>query len=288
MTREEAIVELSVIWERLSHPEDCENGCYSFRDGNYLEAIDMAISVLEKPNYETDTEVRLVVTDRHKDKVVLCDVFGEVEYLPSEPSLTIQTGQTWGKSANIGKPSDLISRADAIEAIIEMQDGSGQSYNFVSEAVDILNALPSAETHEIRTETHGVCLISKSDAIEVVCRTRCGDKAKGCPAHSCPVIEEFDALPSADRPTVAYVCDGRACEADCSECFRTTNIEHAKHFERLGDTYMEQADRPTICCWACKRFMPECTTDADTGMCDAHGQIMRESDFCSWAERKNK
>ena len=48
MTREEAIAELSVIWERLSHPEDCENGCYSFRDGDYLEAIDMAIEALQR------------------------------------------------------------------------------------------------------------------------------------------------------------------------------------------------------------------------------------------------
>lgn len=40
--------------------------------------------------------------------------------------------------------------------------------------------------------------IKRADAIEAVCRTRCGDKAKGCPAHSCLVIEEFDALPSAD------------------------------------------------------------------------------------------
>ena len=50
---------------------------------------------------------------------------------------------------------------------------------------------------------------------------------------------------SADRPIVAYVCDGRACDADCSECFRTTNIEHALHFERMGDRYMEKEDRPS-------------------------------------------
>ena len=50
MTREEAICELSVIWERLSHPEDCENGCYSFRDGNYTEALDMAIESLSERN----------------------------------------------------------------------------------------------------------------------------------------------------------------------------------------------------------------------------------------------
>lgn len=48
MTAEEAIDELEVIHERLSHPEDCEQGVYSFRDGNYLEALDMAIKALEQ------------------------------------------------------------------------------------------------------------------------------------------------------------------------------------------------------------------------------------------------
>lgn len=46
MTRAEAITELNVIYERLSHPEDCENGVYSFRDGDYLEALNMAIDAL--------------------------------------------------------------------------------------------------------------------------------------------------------------------------------------------------------------------------------------------------
>lgn len=50
MTKEESIEELSVIWERLSHPEECENGCYSFRDGDYLEALDMAIKALSEPS----------------------------------------------------------------------------------------------------------------------------------------------------------------------------------------------------------------------------------------------
>ena len=52
MTREEAIAEIRVIWERLSHPEDCENGCYSFRDGDYLEALDMAIESLQREEAE--------------------------------------------------------------------------------------------------------------------------------------------------------------------------------------------------------------------------------------------
>ena len=48
MTNEEALDELNVIYERLSHPEDCEQGVYSFRDGDYLEALDMALELLEK------------------------------------------------------------------------------------------------------------------------------------------------------------------------------------------------------------------------------------------------
>ena len=47
------------------------------------EALDMAIEALSKPNYESDNEVRLAVTDRNKDKVVLWDAFGEVEYYPT-------------------------------------------------------------------------------------------------------------------------------------------------------------------------------------------------------------
>jgi hypothetical protein len=48
MTREEAIAELSVLHERLSNPKDCEDGCYSWEDGWYVEAIDMAIEALHK------------------------------------------------------------------------------------------------------------------------------------------------------------------------------------------------------------------------------------------------
>lgn len=46
MTREEALAELSVLHERLSNPKDCEDGCYSWEDGWYVEAIDMAIEAL--------------------------------------------------------------------------------------------------------------------------------------------------------------------------------------------------------------------------------------------------
>lgn len=56
---------------------------YTSEEDIWNEALDMAIEALSKPNYETDTEVRLAVTDRNKDKVVLWDAFGEVEYYPN-------------------------------------------------------------------------------------------------------------------------------------------------------------------------------------------------------------
>ena len=73
MTREEAVYQinqLAVISTNKEIPK-------------ITEALDMAIEALSKPNYESDTEVRLAVTDRNKDKVVLWDAFGEVEYYPT-------------------------------------------------------------------------------------------------------------------------------------------------------------------------------------------------------------
>ena len=58
-----------------------------------------------------------------------------------------------------------------------------------------------------------------------------------------PHIEAIDmaieAL-SAEAVKVAYICDGRKCDKDCSECFRTLDIEHARDFKRMGDTYYQQ------------------------------------------------
>lgn len=42
------------------------------------------------------------------------------------------------------------------------------------------------------------------------------------------------------RPKIAFACDGRKCGEDCSECGRTTDIEHAKNFIRLGEIYLER------------------------------------------------
>ena len=71
MTREEAINELSVIYERLSHTEECANGVYSFADGDYLEAIEMAIDALSEPKSynikcEKGSTVTFVMSKKHK------------------------------------------------------------------------------------------------------------------------------------------------------------------------------------------------------------------------------
>lgn len=75
MTREEAI---TLLEEIQKHPP-----VWVWEIEELAKTIDMAIEALSKPNYETDTEVRLAVTDRNKDKVVLWDAFGEVEYYPN-------------------------------------------------------------------------------------------------------------------------------------------------------------------------------------------------------------
>ena len=55
-------------------------------------------------------------------------------------------------------------------------------------------------------------------------------------------IETLESLPSADRPNIAYICDGTACDGECDECHHTTDIEHAKNFKRIGIKYMEKME----------------------------------------------
>lgn len=61
------------------------------------------------------------------------------------------------------------------------------------------------------------------------------------------IEDRINALPSAEAVKVAYICDGRKCDADCSDCFRTLDIEHAKDFKLMGSVYYQQesADRPS-------------------------------------------
>ena len=101
--------------------------------------------------------------------------------------------------------SDLISRADAIEAIMKHHDGELNQINYgLTLAKNEIQALPSALTHDIRTETHGVCLISKDDAIadleELAERYNGTVTADGVDL----AIDRIKALPSADAVSDAY------------------------------------------------------------------------------------
>ena len=80
-------------------------------------------------------------------------------------------------------------------------------------------------------------LISRQGAIKTVCRTRCGDKAKGCPAHSCPVIEEFDALQSADVVEIVR----------CKECKHTIIRPDGEIYCKKLD--MEETPISHFCGW---------------------------------------
>ena len=66
-------------------------------DTSKVQALRVAIEVLSKPNYETDTEVRLAVTKRNKEKVVLWDAFGEVEYYPGERMTLAEAKRNWNR-----------------------------------------------------------------------------------------------------------------------------------------------------------------------------------------------
>lgn len=141
MTNEEAIDELEVIYERLSHPEDCEQGVYSFRDGDYLEALDMAIKALEQQPcddcisrqealsnkhivYDDDgigySVVRAdviaklpSVTPKAEQKAVLGKIRAEIEQLTSRYSISKERG-----GMGIVEWSDrLIEESDVLQII---------------------------------------------------------------------------------------------------------------------------------------------------------------------------
>ena len=106
----------------------------------------------------------------------------------------------------------------------------------------------------------------------------------------CLAEREINKMPSVstDKPAVAYVCDGRACDAECSECFRTTNIEHAKHFERIGGAYLEEKSvEHVIKCKDCKFGYK--VTPIESGediLCMYSDWEYFDTDFCSRAERR--
>lgn len=75
-------------------------------------------------------------------------------------------------------------------------------------------------------------------------------------------------IAEADRPKVAYLCDGRACGSDCGlmDCERTTQIEHAKNFakEPTGYYYEVEPVRTEYYLEFAKHIADEIATDVKT------------------------
>ena len=176
MTREEAIKHLSEWMDEKMWR------CFGTID---REAISIAIEALSKPNHETDTEVRLAVTNRKKEKVILWDAFGELEYYPikalSEPINCVKCKHYYeteddtdvhGYCRMDTAHTDLISRADAIEAFGLSEktrkyggDHSGYDTMLKYEIQDVLENLPSADAEWIPVserlpEVGEICLLT--------------------------------------------------------------------------------------------------------------------------------
>lgn len=119
MTREEAI-------KRLNHYRYCLDFQFGWFGEDDNEAIDMAIEALTElkmreqytKNYETDEYVKFGVTNKNKDKVILYDAFGEVEYYPTNR----KDSDCWG--CNCPK----IERDMAIAPTIPMFAESEEAY----------------------------------------------------------------------------------------------------------------------------------------------------------------
>lgn len=156
----------------------------------------------------------------------------------------------------------LIKREDAIDAIDDAIDVDSPQWAILRTKIGFL---PSAEA------VHGEWIFNPTDAIDLMFAkpkcSKCGfessDGGNFCP--NCGVrmkggealillpidmmLEEHGLADEArlvaiealkgPRPKIAFACDGRKCGKDCSECGRTTDIEHAKNFTRLGESYLE-------------------------------------------------
>ena len=140
------------------------------------DAFDMAIEALTEAekreqygqNYETDDYVKLGVTDKNKDKVILYNAFGEKEYYPqTEPS------------------SDLISRADAICEVL-VNDG-------INNIVDRISALPSADAVSDDLIIKGAKGI-KDGLYNITDGELFKYKAKGGTVRAYPIVPSADAV----------------------------------------------------------------------------------------------
>ena len=111
------------------------------------------------------------------DYISRADAIEAVESLPNTPN---GFSDTYDKAVFIELLEELPSAdAESDDLIIKgakgikdglynITDGKLFQYKAKGGTVRAYPIVPSAETHEIRTETHGVCLISKDDAMGAV------------------------------------------------------------------------------------------------------------------------
>lgn len=131
---------------------DCHNGfCAKYKGIGKQEDFFMAIETLSKPNYESDNEVRLAVTNRNKEKVILWDAFGEVEYYPNGEINCVhcpryyETEDDIGVHSHCGSHGRLID-ADALKEYCENQKSKTISNNDIARFPTIIADRPMWET----------------------------------------------------------------------------------------------------------------------------------------------
>ena len=97
--------------------------------------------------------------------------------------------------------SDLISRADAIEAVIEYWDGYAKpldSWDVMNQTRAVLETLPSAEA------------VSR--------KAKCCPIAETCMSIDCPVSSEYIGRPSAEAVQGEWIDTGNWMGIECSRC----------------------------------------------------------------------
>lgn len=87
---------------------------------------------------------------------------------------------------------------------------------------------------------------------------------------------------------IVYLCDGSRCSVcNMDMCMHTTDIEHAKNFQKLEDTgvWMEKEEKEVIRCKDCKH------REVENGFCEGRGwpmQLVPDDGFCDKGERRTE
>lgn len=128
--------------------------------------------------------------------------------------------------------SDLIKREDAMGAVQDHFNANGfRGYDDGQKMMDRIKALPSAETHEIRTETHGVCsdLISRADVIRELVRSSvyAWSVEQDQSAHNW-AIGIINSLPTAEAVGVVR-CKDCKFEFMCKQTVEQANADDVEH-----------------------------------------------------------